>query len=99
MCTLLVTRFFVKPHLYFAYKSLYATDVSKFADLVAYAGPKRDQESGLMYADAELGNNIYMQKLDNISRPLVTAVENDIIFFISHKDKMPLSRLEEHLNL
>lgn len=52
-----------------------------------------------MYADAELSNDIYMQNLDNISRPLVTAVENDVIFFISHKDKMLFSWLEEHLNL
>ena len=76
---------------------LLRNESSKLADIVLFRQHEFDEESMIPFADSIPTAEKSMHHLHDISEPLATAVEEDLIYFISHEHENIFPWLSDHL--
>ena len=78
---------------------LYRINAEQWIDLEIMEDLNIDSESGISFTSIGSDRFKKMVKMSMVSYPVVTAVENNCIWFVSHRSKSTLPLISHHLTL
>ena len=78
---------------------LYRINAEQWIDLEIMEDLNIDSESGICFTSISSDRFKKMVKMSMVSYPVVTAVENNCIWFVSHRSKSTLPWISHHLTL
>ena len=72
---------------------------SRYADVQLYSESIYDRETNIPLTISALTDTITLQKLCNLSEPLITAIDENMVWFVSHEEVNNFFWLDEHVRL
>ena len=93
------TVFSVRDKSFGIIQSLLLVNNDRYVEMFTSGIPEKDPESGIYHVKKDDFTRRKFQKLEFLSKPLVSCIEHDEILFVSYTDKERFDWLDAHLDL